>query len=593
MCGLGALYAEATHPRERRHRVERMLAAQAHRGPDDQGFFETGPLTLGHLRLAVDQRGDPRQPRVSDDGHHAMAFVGEIANLKALRQTFPFLRVHEGKSDGEILFELLKALGQDALAHLSGMFALVFWDQHQRRGFAARDALGVKGLVYAQQGRELLFASEIRGLRAGLKNGPPLSEHGFLDWWIMPAFSGVHRTVFQDVSILPAGHLIDFGPQGIRILPWADRRLLPSNGDAEDRRHALASLLAEVFPQYHPGRAGSLFLSGGLDSSLLAQYAGGGPAPMSALALSFPDEESVGPPRGLINESADAPFAKKAAAMADLDLHWVPMPGEDWHGDLLAAAQVNDRLVAWEQELSQFRLARAASAFGKVAWVGDAADELFYGYHFLLDPTKRSALDLLSFFGGNLRENLLLPRWRRHGAPLRERAEFLEAHSRAKGWDFSRDEERPLAKAQIILDFWLGRLLHNGDVHTMAQGVEARVPFADARVFDFARRLSPQLAMTGHIEKGLLRKAAPEALPPEIRWRKKSALPKRHAVEAGYRRATLSLCASGGGVLGAYLDLDALEDLARAQGPLDENQRTCLFSALCFQAFCDARDIAP
>jgi asparagine synthase (glutamine-hydrolysing) len=129
-------------------------------------------------------------------------------------------------------------------------------------------------------------------------------------------------------------------------------------------------------------------------------------------------------------------------------------------------------------------------------------------------------------------------------------------------------------------------LLHNGDVHTMAYGLEARVPFADAELVTAAERIAPEVALQGGHDKWHLRQAMGGELPEAIRWRRKSALPKDQGAEPVYRAEATRLLREADPVVARQLDLARVAELANLPRPLAEVERASLFQAICFAHFC-------
>ena len=164
MCGIAGFVSLRHAPAAREAALSRMLAAQVHRGPDDAGSISAGPATLGMRRLAVFDPANGRQPMVSPDGRHHLVFNGAIYNFRELRAAY----VHRGwvfrtDCDTEVLLAALALDGPDVLPRLRGMFAFALWDAWEKTLLLARDALGIKPLLYhADPAGHLLFASEAR-----------------------------------------------------------------------------------------------------------------------------------------------------------------------------------------------------------------------------------------------------------------------------------------------------------------------------------------------------------------------------------------------------------------------------------------------
>ncbi len=243
--------------------------------------------------------------------------------------------------------------------------------------------------------------------------------------------------------------------------------------------------------------------------------------------------------------SDDAPFAALASEGLGVAMEIVPVPRAGMSEGLARIAAIDDALPAWEQEIAQHHLARAASRHVKAVLVRDAADETHYGYHFLLDEEATRAPEAI------LRRLGIVPvRRDRFPDPVAR----LDAHYRSlverAGGRRGTKRERQMATTLLIIQRWLPRLLHNGDIHTMAFGLEARVPFAGIDLLDVALRVPPELGLRGGVEKWALREAARGLVPEEVRLRRKSALPKDQGVGEIWRAEARRAIEEQGQLLG-------------------------------------------
>ena len=167
MCGISVVMGQ----RVRRSVLQRMNAAQAHRGPDSDDVWmgRDQQIGLGHRRLSVvDLSEDGSQPMEDSSGRYVIAFNGEIYNYLELRELLGGRACFRTKTDTEVLLAAYRKWGAACLDRLIGMFAFVVWDKWEKQLFAARDRFGVKPLYYSRlPSGDLLMASEIKGLFAG------------------------------------------------------------------------------------------------------------------------------------------------------------------------------------------------------------------------------------------------------------------------------------------------------------------------------------------------------------------------------------------------------------------------------------------
>ncbi|MBI5515621.1 MAG: asparagine synthase (glutamine-hydrolyzing) [Deltaproteobacteria bacterium] len=578
MCGLAGVVGYDLPEASRAERARRLRDRLRHRGPDGEGLVSLPHASLAHTRLALVDAEGGAQPRASPDGRFTLVFNGEVYNLPELRAELSPGWDFRSRSDAEVVLAAFAAWGERCVPRLEGMFSFFVWDAVTEEGFAARDLLGVKPFVYATEPRGMVFASEAKGLLALLPGPPRAHREALLEALVAPCFSGVERPLFEGMQLLPPGHCLRVTREGVRVWRWGrhaltgpyahDRRALASRV-----REALDRAVARTLQADHPV---GLFLSGGLDSSLLAHLACRQGARPRAFTVRFEDQDRYDYTRSHIVGSDDTPFALACAERLGLEHHLVPVERARLDGDLDDLCRHNDALPVWEQELAQHHLARAASRRVKAVLVGDAADETHYGYHFLLDPEATAGPEaILRRLGGAPVKASVMAR------PIEHFSEKYRILAQDSGHRWEGPEARLLATSFLVLERWLPRLLHNGDAHTMAHGLEARVPFADRGLLAVASAVPPSEALAGATEKSLLREAARAVLPEDLRLRKKSALPKDQGAGSAYQRLAARAIADEGDLLGAVLDLDALRTLSAPEHRPDERERALLFRVLC------------
>ncbi|MBU7578317.1 MAG: asparagine synthetase B, partial [Flavihumibacter sp.] len=182
MCGIAGIY-QFNQESPSRDAIFRMTKAMAHRGPDADGLVISGPVALGHRRLAIiDLSPAGNQPAYSSNGRFCGVFNGEIYNFREIRAT---LTGHTFKSTGdtEVLMEGWARWGLDLLPKLKGMFSFAILDQQTRELYIVRDRLGVKPLYYSQHTTFFSFASEIRSLLTVLPGKPLVSEEALFSYF--------------------------------------------------------------------------------------------------------------------------------------------------------------------------------------------------------------------------------------------------------------------------------------------------------------------------------------------------------------------------------------------------------------------------
>ncbi len=513
-----------------------------HRGPDGFGEWasEDAPVYLAHCRLAIIDLSDAgRQPMANADGSIQLTFNGEIYNFRELRAELEALGYRfESHTDTETIVHGYQAWGDAVVDRLRGIFAFALWDANRGRLLLARDRLGVKPLYYSLQGNELAFASEPRALLAAiprLRAPEPAAVAEFLQH----AFISGSQSIWRGVSRLPPASLLVFdagtGAVDTRTY-WSPPEVRPDWSIAaatEELEHLLeASVREELIADVPVG----CFLSGGLDSSLVANYATRHAPRIRSYFADFPDWDG--------SERDDA---QRVAAHLATTHHVEQISGFRLGGRDRSEADVFD---AFDEPIGDlaivptWHLSKAIRRHVKVALSGDGGDELFAGYrrYGVVDalPLRRH----LAWCVESVRRRLGVGRdWPDGCANVDEYFRFLmcpgfsgsELRALFPQWasEFldgaSEDASHLPNKRRSTRDWLLFDLEHNlvnnnlarADRASMAHGLEIRVPMLDHRLAELALSLPANLNPAGSSGKLLLRKIARKYLPPELLDKKK------------------------------------------------------------------------
>ncbi|MES2736529.1 MAG: asparagine synthase (glutamine-hydrolyzing) [Verrucomicrobiota bacterium] len=586
MCAIAGIIAPHLEAEVAAGKVHAMLRRLRHRGPDGSGVQTRSHSVLGANRLAQVDAANGQQPMSSPDGRWTLVFNGEIHNHRALRQELAGHWRFITHSDTEVLLAALITWGEEALLRLNGMFAFFLWDAQKNEGLAGRDRLGVKPFVWMSYGDGLAFASEAKALLEILPGRPQINSKAVLEYFVAPCFSGVAEPMFAGMHHLPPGHLLTLIEGRVEQRAWWRYDLRRSvNDDAEGLQQALHALLPRTVARaLDTNTRAAVFLSGGLDSTLLAACANIHDM-TCGYTITFEGQPHFDYAKALMVKSDDVPFATQAAHEIGMNHHVVPVSRATLADDLRTLAIHNDALPAWEQELAQHHLARAVSTQYRAVLVGDAADETHYGYGFMLDDVSISGAGaLLSRFGS--------PKLNRgmEGAASELRHHYTHMMAEAGHGNITR-ADRLRGITHLIVQRWLPRLLHNGDIHTMAHSVEARVPFADAELLELAVQIHPELALSGGLEKSLLRQAAKGLMPETARLRRKSSLSKDDTCTRIYQQEAQKALNASSYLLDHWLDLQALRQLCHPACTPTEMERALLFRIICFHHWATAYQV--
>ncbi len=487
--------------------VRAMAARLAHRGPDDEGFFED---VLGFRRLAIIDLETGAQP-MRGCRDNWLVFNGEIYNYRELRARLdhPF----RTRSDAEVILHLYEDKGPECVRDLDGMFAFAIWDARERRLFAARDRMGKKPLVYWHAGERFQFASELAALEVPRRLDRVALEH-YLAFGYVPA----PLTIYGGVRKLPPAHVLFYDGREVRVERYWEPRIRPvSEGEdsiAERVFYALADAVRKRLVADVPLGA---FLSGGLDSTIVAGLMGQ-MGRLRTFTVGFAERE--------FDEREYAREAARHFRAEHREFQVRP-----------SAAEVLPLLVERHGEpfgdpstVPAFYLSKMASGHVKAVLSGDGGDELFGGYrrHRAMEWMARirgwPAPILRLAAAGAGRRSPYAERvgrmLRRSAAPLREvYAELMSVFTRpmrralglggeVEGYlsePFGRFESEPAAAAGYtdLVTYLPDDILAKVDIASMANGLEVRCPFLDAAVVELALSVPPAL----RLGKRLLRRA--------------------------------------------------------------------------------------
>jgi asparagine synthase (glutamine-hydrolysing) len=520
MCGIfGYFHREAKSlPREN---LQAMGHAIQHRGPDDQGIFAAPGVALGNQRLSIIDIQGGHQPFVSDDGQIVVVQNGEIFNHVELaqelaRQGHP-CRTH---SDTEVLLRLYEAEGIGFLSKLNGMFAIAIYDAREQAMYIARDRIGVKPLYVHDDGRQLTFGSEIKSLlKAGIPS-PAMDEvalHHYLTFNYVPA----PHTMYQGVRHLMPGHLLKVSRRGTTTSRWwnlADVAPVHGRSEADWIEEFNAILDDAVRLRLRSDVPFGAFLSGGVDSStvvgLMARHMS---EPVKTFCIGFDDpryDES-----SFAQAAADRFGTEHVMERVDPDmLDLWPMATyhcDQPHGDI--------------SFLPTYRVSQLAVKRVKVVLTGDGADELFAGYDkyksFFARPDlaamsddafRRSYFSSISLFSDESKKALYSPE-------LKQRLNAVDSFDVARPYfDEVRHQDR--INQALYLDMQLllsGNNLVKPDRMGMAVSLEARTPFLDYRMMEFAFRMPGELKLKNGETKYLYKKAVAPLIGDELAYRRK------------------------------------------------------------------------
>lgn len=536
--------------------LERMNAAIVHRGPDDEGFYVDGGAALGMRRLSIIDVAGGQQPIHNEDRTKWIVFNGEIYNFQEIRDDLE-KRGHRfyTKSDTEAVIQLYDEYGVDCLEHLRGMFAFAIWNEREKSLFLARDRVGKKPLLYSHQPNgDLVFGSEFQAML----QHPSVSREvdcdaidSYLSYLCIPA----PLTAYKSIRKLEPGHWLKWKDGSIETkrywLPDFSKKIKISEEEAieETTRILRESTRLRMISEVPLGA----FLSGGVDSSIVvALMAQESSQPVKTFSIGFEEQDF-----------SELKYARRVAEHVGAEYNeFIVRPNAL---DILPTlVEHYGEPYADSSAIPTYYVSKETRKHVTVALNGDGGDESFAGYE------RYAAMQIAEKYHripGPLRKAFieapvnLLPSSELKRSRIRDAKRFLKAASlptmeRYFRWMSTFDRPTKAAmytedfaiavggqNASVYLDNWFAKangsglldatlltdqmtylpndLLVKVDIASMANSLEARSPFLDHKLIEFAASLPAHLKMRRYQTKSLLKKVASRLVPREVIYRRK------------------------------------------------------------------------
>jgi asparagine synthase (glutamine-hydrolysing) len=555
MCGIAGIYNFRTQEPVSPRLLKAMTDALVHRGPDDEGFYVSGGVGLGHRRLSIIDLAAGHQPMTNEDGTIWVAFNGEIYNFSELRD----LLVSKGhafktRSDTEVIVHLYEEEGERCFERLRGMFAIAIWDGRNRKLLLARDRVGKKPLFYFFDGSRIAFASEMKAILR-VPNVPqeidPEAVSDYFSFLYIPA----PKSIFKHIRKILPGHYLVASDNGIREVQYWDLSFANTIELTEEQwcarlldtyREAVRLRLISDVPL-------GAFLSGGVDSSsVVALMAGLTNRPVTTCSIGFEEEE--------FNE---IDHAREVALRFKTD-HHEQVVRPDAVGVVEKLVWYYDEPFADSSAVPTYYVSQVARQRVTVALSGDGGDENFAGYRRYYFDRRENAMRAL--LPAVIREPIFgalaslypkadwAPRIFRGKATFQNLARApIEAYFRSvsafqselkaevlhqdllselNGYDsldvlryyyHRADTDDPLSRIQYvdIKTYLTDDILVKVDRASMAHSLEVRAPILDHKLMELAASMPSSLKLRGTNGKYIFKKALKQILPETVLGRRK------------------------------------------------------------------------
>lgn len=556
MCGISGVFSVDDPPTH--SELEASNDCVRHRGPDADGYFLEPPVGLAHRRLSIVGVDSGDQPITNEDRSVVVIFNGEIYNYPELAEQLRTAgHTFSTDTDTEVLVHLYEEYGREFVDRLEGMFSFALWDRDTERLLLARDPVGIKPLLFADDGERIGFASELPSiLRSNVDQGGldrrAISE--YFSFGYVPA----PRTAFENVEKVQPGESIEVSADGIDRRQYYTPTIESVNQSFSDASTTLRELVERsVRKRLMSDVPVGTFLSGGIDSTVLTGV-------MAQIRDDPIQTFTVGFERDRFDESE---LARKVAQYHGTDHTEYVVSADDVRE---AIPTVLDRLgepFADPSLLPTYIVSRETSQDVKVALSGDGADELFAGYNryrgeYYSEYYRRLPRSVRSMLIEPGMNRLSASRSSRTGELIRKGQKFVgvsaddnprrhfewvrKAPDEATGAyrncepisdgvdritrEYDRisavlpDERRQPLSQMLAIDTQYGlpnQMLQKVDLASMYNSLEVRVPYLDREVIEYAMGLPLEYKITARSRKRILKDAFSDLIPQEIRSQSK------------------------------------------------------------------------
>lgn len=563
MCGIFGVLPHNDNYQLDESRILEMSRIIDHRGPDDNGVYCNGHIGLAHYRLSIIDLSGGHQPMSNEDGSLWIVYNGEIYNHLELRRDLERAgHRYRTKSDTETILHAYEEYGHEAVNRLQGMFAFAIWDAGRKQLFCARDRMGIKPFYYYADNDKFIFASEIKAIveDAGISRELCVDS---LPEYLFFGYPTGGRTMYEGINALMPGHTLTVSGAGMKINQYWDVPESASETGRSEESYVqeLDTLLQETVSSHLMSDVPlGVFLSGGLDSSLIAAMAsrktGRG---LNTFSVGYDNRQH-----------SELPFAERVSEHVGTHHHDLVISSDDFAENLPRLIWHEDEPIVFSSSVPLYLISKMAKEHVTVVLSGEGSDEIFAGYpkyaYTMLNYRMGRVYETL--VPGALRRNIFRPLAKSIPLPLKFRKKlqhtflFFDAtiedlyinnffpgiRPEEQGSVLSegmRERISGISSVRGLLEYYnqcpsedfLSRMLYvdqksyllellmRQDAMSMATSVESRVPFLDHKLIEYAATIPAGMKLSGTNGKKILKRVAEKYLPKDIIYRKKMGFP--------------------------------------------------------------------
>ena len=526
--------------------IRQMAERIRHRGPDQDDYFVDNDISLGFRRLSIIDLSGGSQPILNEDGSMVLVFNGEIYNYQSLRkELLQKGHIFKTNTDSEVLLHGYEEYGVDFTRRLRGMFAYLIWDKKSKTLFGARDIFGIKPFFYYDDGKTLLFASEIKAFLANPHFKKELNRQRIPEYLCFEYIPS-NETLFKNVYKMPPASYFICKDGKMEITEYYH---LQYHIDEKKTLEEWEDIIADTFrdsTEVH-GIADvevGCFLSSGMDSSYAVKEMAKGNR-VKTFSVGFAEEKY-----------SELKYAEEYAHSIGVDIFTKKITADEYFDAVPTVQYFMDEPLPNPSAIALYFLTKTAAEQVKVVLSGEGADELFGGYYYYQDPLAledyqklpKALRKGLAKIAQHLPEGTHGKRYLVRGAQTideyyirnnynfnwRERSQYLNPDIPAPDpavftkpfFDACQGEDDITRMQYVDMKTWLVQdILVKADRMSMANSLELRVPFLDREMLEVALSIPSRYRVSKDLTKIALRGAAAKQLPEKNAKMKKMGFP--------------------------------------------------------------------
>ena len=538
MCGIVGFTNYKKNINNPTYILNNMKDTLTNRGPDEEGIYSSDEIFMAHKRLIVIDPIGGKQPMITkyNENEYSIVYNGQIYNCIELRN----LLIENGftfntTSDTEVLLKAFIFYGYDVVKHLNGIFAFAIWNKEKEELFLARDHFGIKPLFYTLLNDNFVFASEIKALFEFPDVEKVIDKNGLCELFGIGPAHTAGTTVFKNIFELPPAHFAIFNKYGLHTHRYWKLKSAPHTHSFFETCDNIKFLLEDsIKKQLVSDVPLCVFLSGGLDSSIITAYASqyckkNNLPPLSTFSVDYVDNDKNFV-KSDFQPNSDNYYINLMVEKFKKNNTNIVLDTTDLAKYLEDAMIARDTPGMADVDSSLLLLCKNVKPYATVCLSGECSDEIFAGYPWFFRDDALNSNTFPWSIAISERQHLLNPSISSK-IDLKDYIDFRYNESLADVEILDIDSKETVEKRKIshlTLNWFMQTLLDRSDRMSMYNGFELRVPFCDYRLAEYVWNIPWEMKAYKGREKGLLRYIMKDVLPDEIVNRKKSPYPKTH-----------------------------------------------------------------